>query len=155
MTSLPEKTELIVRAIIIEQEKLLVNTWNDGYSFLPGGKVKHGESLLNALDREIKEELHVSIHSARLIYLIENFFEQNNKSIHELGFYYLVHCDDLFPDQIANQVNPDDDELIFEFVTLNRLSSFDLRPVLIRDSLPDDYENHFDMAPYHLVSGKK
>ncbi len=154
MTSTQQKTELIVRAILIHNGNILINSWRNGYSFFPGGKVKHGEALNEALMREIKEELGFSIRSARLIYLIENFFIQSDKSIHEMGFYYLASCDEKLFGELRDQVNPDDDDLRFEMIPLTRIGEYDLRPSIIRESLLNDFENRFREAPYHLVSKK-
>ncbi len=152
MAPFHQKTELTVRAIMIYQNRILVNTWKDGYSFLPGGKVKHGETLSDALEREIYEELRVQVRFARLTYLIENFYEQSGKSVHELGFYYRITCDDSVFNNPEEIVNPDDDDLRFELISIAGLKSFDVRPSVIRDSIGQDFENQFDLAPYHLVS---
>lgn len=154
MPPIHQKTELIVRAIMIYQNRILVNTWKDGYSFLPGGKVNHGETLSGALDREIYEELQVRVRSARLTYLIENFYEQPGKSIHELGFYYRITYDDSVINQPEEIVHPDDDDLRFEWVPLSGLKNIDFRPSVIRNSIGQDFENQFDLAPYHLVSSR-
>lgn len=45
-----------VRAIIMEQEKILMIRSNRGYYKLPGGGVEEGESRANALKREVAEE---------------------------------------------------------------------------------------------------
>ena len=152
MSAINQKTELIVRAIMIHDGHILINAWNDGYAFFPGGKVKHGETLNDALVREIREELNYDVHSARLIYLIENFYGQSGKSVHELGFYYLVPCGKELFESVNKRISPDDDDLRFDIIPLKSLSGYDFRPRIIRDSLAQDFKRKFELAPYHLVS---
>jgi len=67
----------VVCAIIVKEDKgekkyLLVSSKGSfgeysGFYYPPGGHVEGNESLLNALSREIKEELELKIDSAKLI----------------------------------------------------------------------------------------
>ncbi len=61
-----------VRAIVIYGDKLLVmhrNKFGKEYDTLPGGGVEPGESLGQALLREISEETMVSIDNPRLLFI--------------------------------------------------------------------------------------
>lgn len=54
------------RAIIIQDKKLLLVTgYNAGYYWTPGGGVEEGETPMQALDREVNEELGVKITSSK------------------------------------------------------------------------------------------
>ena len=47
-----------VKALIIDKDKiLLVKEWDDEWWSFPGGGIEHGESMQQALCREIREEL--------------------------------------------------------------------------------------------------
>jgi ADP-ribose pyrophosphatase YjhB (NUDIX family) len=61
-----------VRAIIINDDRLLVmhrNKFGDEYDTLPGGNVEPGESLEEALKREVEEETQVTFDSPRLVFI--------------------------------------------------------------------------------------
>lgn len=61
-----------VRAIIIKDDRLLImhrNKFGTEYETLPGGNVEMGESLEQALIREISEETTVKFKNPRLVFL--------------------------------------------------------------------------------------
>ena len=74
-----------VSAIIKKKNKVLVHHSIGSEHFtLPGGRVKEGESSIEALQREIKEEMDFETEYVRPVSLIENFFIMKGKEYHEL-----------------------------------------------------------------------
>ena len=74
-----------VSAIIKKENKVLVHHSIGSEHFtLPGGRVKEGESSIEALQREIKEEMDFETEYVRPVSLIENFFIMKGKEYHEL-----------------------------------------------------------------------
>lgn len=107
--------------------------------FLPGGRAELGESAAETLQREMMEELNVSITIERPLFLLENFFEDASVPHHELGIYFLMH---LSPNCSICQHNGPfvyEDEpglpLIFEWLPLNQLAQLPIMPALFRTSL--------------------
>jgi len=112
---------------------------NKTFWFLPGGRAELGESAAETLQREMMEELKVSITIERPVFLLENFFADATAPHHELGIYFLMH---LPPDcYICQQDGPfvHEDEpglpLIFEWLPLNQLAELPIMPTLFRTSL--------------------
>ncbi|MEP7338498.1 MAG: NUDIX hydrolase [Acidobacteriota bacterium] len=84
-----------VVGVAIHNHQVLLHQ-GEGESFwsLPGGRVEFGEEGAQTLKREMQEELDVQIEVTRLLWVVENFFDYDNKSYHELSFYFLM----LLPD---------------------------------------------------------
>jgi len=82
-------------AVIIHQNKILLHQIADNpYWSLPGGRVEFMESAAETVVREIKEELEVDCKVLRSLWVMENFFNYNEKQVHEIAFYFLVNCPD-------------------------------------------------------------
>ena len=50
------------------------------------------EESTMAIKREIKEELDVEVEATQLLWIVENFFveQQSQEQFHEIGMYYLL-----------------------------------------------------------------
>ncbi len=84
------KTPLIVVGALILNKKgeiLLVSSHKWGNLFgVPGGKVKYGENIENALKREIKEETGLRIKVIKLVILLESIFSKEYKKKQHMIF---------------------------------------------------------------------
>lgn len=79
-----------VAAIVYHDGDLLLCGMDQlDYTFLPGGKVKMGESTVQALSRELHEELGRDIRIGPLTLVVENLY-QGDELNHEICFYYQV-----------------------------------------------------------------
>lgn len=81
------KLNLRVAAWITDENKILVSTFPNGNMSLPGGRIKFGETTLEAVKREILEETGEKLLNPELYAVIENFYEEDDK-IHELLFIF-------------------------------------------------------------------
>lgn len=86
---------------------------------IPGGKVEDGESLTDALKREISEESGVRINSSNVFYLIENVESSINK--HFIKLVFIVDSDK--SDKIT--LNPEEHDE-YKWITLNEINKYDL-----------------------------
>ncbi len=81
--------ELLTRAVIIDNGRLLLcRARGKDHYYLPGGHVEFGESAAVALDRELQEELGVTLKKADFIGVTENIYEQGATRHHEINLVF-------------------------------------------------------------------
>lgn len=89
--------ELRTTGVLIKDGKVLVQQELSGSEqeyALPGGHVRFGETLEDALIREYQEELGVDIRCKKLLWTEECFYSWKGKRYHNLAFYFLIDlCD--------------------------------------------------------------
>jgi ADP-ribose pyrophosphatase YjhB (NUDIX family) len=84
-----KQIEIIVRALIKQKNFILLcKNKNKDYYFLPGGHLEFGETLEEALIRELSEEIDLKIKKSKLLFVLENFFEQDGEFHHEINFIF-------------------------------------------------------------------
>lgn len=97
------KTHTGVYGIIVKDKKIaLIKKARGGYKGkldLPGGGIEHTETPLEALHREIKEEINATIKSAELFDVTStNIFWEMEKDLfedlHHIGILYLVEINE-------------------------------------------------------------
>lgn len=82
-----------VGAVIIKDNKVLVvKNENAPYYYSVGGRVKFGESCEQAVMREVKEELGITLEILRPAFFHESFFDEvvTGEHYHEVCMYYLM-----------------------------------------------------------------
>jgi len=124
---------LRVRAIIIDEGKLLMVKHPTGYYFPIGGRVQLHESSFDAVLREVKEETGIGMEIDRIGYLHENFFWDDKRSIrhHEVAvYYYMKPVRDLKSRELRSS---EGDELCW--LPLNELSDKRLYPTFFKTRL--------------------
>jgi len=130
-----------VAGVAIHNNQVLLHQ-GAGESFwsLPGGRVEFGEEAAQTLKREMQEELEIQIEVTRLLWVVENFFDYDNKNYHELSFYFLM----LLPDtsKYLTQTGPyqcaeADSNLIFQWFSdqADVLSSLPVYPSFLQTEL--------------------
>jgi ADP-ribose pyrophosphatase YjhB (NUDIX family) len=68
---------------------------NETYYRPPGGAIEFGERALEAVRREIREEIHAEIESPQLLGVLENTFQLEGEPKHELVFVFEARFSDL------------------------------------------------------------
>ena len=102
---------------------------------LPGGRVQTLESSMDALKREIKEEMNIELDSERIKMraLIENFFEMDEKKYHELYFLYKLKVTSKDTEFKKDMKNIDSKASYYKWVKKEDLEKENLLPVVLRD----------------------
>ena len=78
-------------AIIIEEGcVLMAYDAKNNYYYSIGGGVHLGETSIEAVAREVKEETGITYQTDRLVFTMENLFYENGKQCHVIEFYYLM-----------------------------------------------------------------
>ncbi|MCJ0606442.1 NUDIX hydrolase [Enterococcus cecorum] len=88
-----QKFNYRVCGIIIDNQKILaMRDECSPYYYLPGGRVKLGETAEESIQREMLEELQISPKIIRPLWLDQSFFTEdvNQKHYHELCLYFLL-----------------------------------------------------------------
>lgn len=76
--------------IIKNGSVLMVKNNRDDYYYSVGGAIHIGETIEDACLREVFEETGYQYQIDRLIFIHENFFEQDKVLWHEIAFYFLM-----------------------------------------------------------------
>ena len=117
---------------------LLQHAKQDGFWFLPGGRCELLESAQSTIHREMSEELGIQVSVKRLLWVLENFFVEDNVACHELGLYFLI---DLGPEFAhygpGAPFERDDDglKLTFCWFPIDTLHTIPLYPTFLQEAL--------------------
>lgn len=139
-----------VAVMPIKDGKMLIQKIQQAdYYSLVGGRVQFGETSLEAIVREIKEELAIDVAPERLKlqYIGENFFQSSSRNFHEYLFVYTFdyfECPDFQPSVIADKT-----EVQTLWWDIDKLKTINLKPAFIK--------NFYVGKPFAhvVVNGKK
>ena len=127
-----------VSAIFIRDNKLLVNKYDENSYCLPGGYVEIGETSMEAMLRELKEELNLDFDIINFAGVMENIFTNlKGQKTHGLDFYYYVKLknDNDFQLIDYNRIEIDKGNIVqhqFSWIELDKLMSSKILPLEIR-----------------------
>lgn len=122
-----------VSAIILDKSKkfVLIHQIKDrNFWLLPGGRTEMLESTDSAIARELEEELGIKKCKRKLKIIIENFFQLNQQTYHELCFSYLVELPKNSPlfKKEGIFVGIEGEKYLFKWHRIDKLEELDFRP---------------------------
>jgi 8-oxo-dGTP pyrophosphatase MutT (NUDIX family) len=124
-----EKFEICIRAIIQNKGKILVCFHKKKrYYFFPGGHLEFGESIPDALFREIKEELGIKIKKFSFIGLVDNFYKEEGKKHHEINLVFHV-----IPEKIVLESR--EDHISFFFFDKEKFKKEKVLPIALQKAI--------------------
>lgn len=121
--------EVCVRAIIFKDDKVLVcQDKKRDYYFFPGGHVEFGEKSEDALIRELKEELNLSIKDMKYIGTSENIYNQDGEKHHEINLVFEIETDNVEDKSKEDHIN-------FFFFDKERFKKEKVLPIALKNVL--------------------
>ena len=128
-----------VGGIAVHDGRLLVehNVKHD-FCFVPGGRVEYGENAVQALSRELDEELGGGVQIGRLVIVADNLFELDGIRYQEVGMYFLVDIPREHPILgREGRFEAAEPNLVYEWLPLDRLEGEKLFPRFLRELVRD------------------
>lgn len=149
------KFKVRVSAAFIYNNKLFVDKYGKDKYCLPGGTVNLGESSIDAVKRELKEEIGYDFEIDKLMGVIENFYTNfKNVKTHCIEFYYKVNIknqsdiDNIDLDRVEN-----DHGFIlnhhYKWIDIDKIGEYSIVPKKINEILKNNVEN------FHYIIDEK
>lgn len=136
---------VLSRAVIIDEEHILLCKTLDlpsNFYFLPGGHVEHGESIEQAVLRELLEESGAVCTITRFLGCLEHSFKPGRYSVchnHEYNFIFEATSDSL---KINNPIPDLEEHIKLSWMPLSQLAEIDF-PTPLKTLIPKwlEYKN--------------
>lgn len=139
------KLNVRVGAILEYDNKILVekNKTVD-FGVIAGGRVKTLESGIETIIRETKEELGIDLSNENfeLISFIENFFNFDNKTYHELYFVYKVELSSDYGIKDGYE-NIDNNDSRFYWYTKEEFQQQNILPAILKEIVYNKEFKHY------------
>ena len=136
--------QVATRCILIRGGRLLVQRGKKGHLRLPGGRVTDAETAVRCLEREMMEELAMDVVVGKLLYIVESFYQNRRRLVHEIGFYFLCES--------GSEPKPQERHIVVDWVELDEDALVKLRPRVLTVMLPRDWRAGWRDNPRYLVS---
>lgn len=125
------------------QTKVLLENQNNKLYMFPGGRIDVHEDSQSAINRELKEELNITV-DLKLKYIVEMFLKSPKTKYHEIGFYFITHITET---SVPNNFKSLDGDSNFIWVPVKDLANYNIlakpikEKVLNNEKLNDNLEH--------------
>lgn len=129
-----------VCAMMIADEKILaMHDERSPYCYLPGARVKLGETAEQAVIREVKEEVNITPKIVRPLWLNQAFFKEDVDGLnyHELCIYFLMDVSDTDLLSRGNMfsIQEGHHKHVFEWLEFERLKDEYFYPLFLKKAI--------------------
>ncbi|MEO2259000.1 NUDIX domain-containing protein [Paenibacillus amylolyticus] len=121
------------KALIIKDGRMLAIKQDDNDEviyILPGGSQNAGETLTDAVKREVAEEIGVNVEPLSLEFVIEGVY---GEALHRVDFVFLCEYIGLMDDESA--ILSSDDEVEYEWLEIKHVLQLPLFPSKLRKQI--------------------
>lgn len=141
MEKLDSAIRSTVRAVILREGHILFQKKQDEqngvYYTLPGGAQESGESMIEALQRECREEIGSDVIIGDVLHLADYFKQKVSPHVHiRHQLEILFSCQVTESYQPQNGYKPDKHQVAVEWVAINKFSKITLSPGFLSQVLP-------------------
>ena len=148
------KFHYLARGLCISREHvLLARQLGAKNTFLPGGHIENGERAVDALIREIREELGVEAEVKEYLGAIEHTYPENSHDNYEINLIFKFEAPSLIPPNKPNSNEPHLEFLCPQFPVAH---SHDAQPPLDAQEIPElshsrgSQGSRLRLLPFHL-----
>jgi ADP-ribose pyrophosphatase YjhB (NUDIX family) len=121
--------EVLARGVQVQDDRILLcRSLTQGHLYLPGGHVESGESIREALEREIEEELGAEVEVGQFLGLLEYSFHDGKEKHAELSVLFAIRG--------VGALRSREREIEFVWQRLSELNSLPLLPEPLVELLP-------------------
>ena len=121
--------EVLARGVQVQDDRILLcRSLTQGHLYLPGGHVESGESIREALEREIEEELGAEVEVGQFLGLLEYSFHDGKEKHAELSVLFAIRG--------VGALRSREREIEFVWQRLSELNSLPLLPKPLVELLP-------------------
>ena len=142
-----------VCGMIIHEGKILaMHDQRSPYYHLPGGRVQLGETVEEAVLREIREELEIDAKIVRPLWFNQGFFTEDvsGEQFHEICIYFLMDIShtDLLSKGKQFVLSENNQRHTFEWLEFDRLKDEYFYPIFLKEKIFDLPEKLTIIANY-------
>ena len=128
-----------VGGIAVHDGRMLVEQdVRHGFCFVPGGRVEYGENAVEALARELNEELGEEATIGRLVLVADNLFQLDGNWFQEVSLYFLV---EFAPGSMVfdrdGTFEGGESGTVFQWIPLAEVEQANLLPPFLRQHVRD------------------